>query len=95
MKRLSVIVPCRDEVSHIDTFLDALAAQRLPAGCSVEWLIADGGSVDGTRQRLEARARADARLVVVDNPLRIVSTGLNACLARPAYRRVRERTARK
>lgn len=79
---LSVIVPCRNENAHVGPFLYALAAQRLPAGWSVEWLVADGGSDDGTREVLDARARADARLLVVDNPRRIVSTGLNACLAR-------------
>ena len=82
MKWLSVIVPCRNERAFVDDFLDALAAQRLPAGWNTEWLVADGGSDDGTRERLDARARVDARLVVVDNPRRIVSTGLNACLAR-------------
>jgi glycosyltransferase involved in cell wall biosynthesis len=81
VKQLSVIVPCRNESEHIDRFLDALAAQELPEGWNVEWLIADGASDDGTRERLLARARADARVVVVDNPRRIVSTGLNACLA--------------
>lgn len=82
VRLLSVIVPCRNERAHIDAFLDALAAQRLPEGWSVEWLVADGGSDDGTGERLDARAQADARLVRVDNPRRIVSTGLNACLAR-------------
>lgn len=82
MKWLSVITPCRNECAFIDTFLDALAAQRLPEGWTVEWLVADGRSDDGTRERLDARARADARLVVIDNPRLTVSTGLNACVAR-------------
>jgi glycosyltransferase involved in cell wall biosynthesis len=82
VKCLSVIVPCRNEREFVDVFLDALAAQRLPAGWSAEWLVADGGSDDGTRERLDARARVDARLVVVDNSRGIVSAGLNACLAR-------------
>lgn len=81
-RMLSVIVPCRNESAHVDAFLDAVAAQRLPEGWSVEWLVADGRSDDGTREHLEVRAGADARLIVVDNPQRIVSTGLNACLAR-------------
>jgi succinoglycan biosynthesis protein ExoA len=82
VKWLSVIVPCRNERAFVAEFLHSLARQRLPDGWRVEWLIADGGSDDGTREELEARARADERLVVVDNPRRIVSTGLNACLAR-------------
>jgi succinoglycan biosynthesis protein ExoA len=82
MKQLSVIVPCRNEMEFVDAFLDALTIQRVPADWSVEWLIADGDSDDGTRERLEARARVDARLVVLDNSSRIVSTGLNVCLSR-------------
>ena len=45
-------------------------------------LIADGESDDGTRERLQERCAHDARLVLVDNPGRIVSTGINACIAR-------------
>ena len=39
-----------------------------------------GRSDDGTRERLAQRCAADPRLRWVDNPGRIVSTGLNACL---------------
>lgn len=81
MKQLSVIVPCRNEGAHIDALLDALAAQRLPEGWATEWLVADGASDDGTRERLDARARIEPRLRVLDNPRRIVSCGLNACIA--------------
>jgi len=81
-RTVSVIAPCRNEAAHVDAFCDAVAAQRLPEGVVLEVLVADGGSDDGTRARLEARAAADARFVVVDNPGSIVSTGLNACIAR-------------
>lgn len=79
---VSVIAPCRNERAHIDAFCDSALAQRLPEGWRMELLVADGHSDDGTRQRLDERATQDARLCVVDNPGRIVSTGLNACLAR-------------
>ncbi|RRD57052.1 glycosyltransferase family 2 protein [Comamonadaceae bacterium OH2545_COT-014] len=79
---VSLIVPCRNERAAIDAFCDAALAQRLPAGWRMEVLVADGCSDDGTRQRLDARAAQDARLHPLDNPGRIVSTGLNACLAR-------------
>jgi glycosyltransferase involved in cell wall biosynthesis len=81
VKRLSVIVPCRNERRHVEGFLASLRAQRLPEGWSVEWLIADGGSDDGTREWLDACAAGDARLRVLDNPRRFVSCGLNACLS--------------
>lgn len=81
-KLISVIVPCRNERHHIDTFCDSALHQALPEGWRMEVLIADGDSDDGTRERLAARCASDSRLVVVDNPGRIVSTGLNACLAK-------------
>ena len=77
---LSVIVPCRNEAAHIDAFCDSALAQQLPLGWRMEVLVADGRSDDGTRERLQQRCAADARLRWVDNPGRIVSTGLNACL---------------
>ncbi len=79
---VSLIVPCRNEQGHIDAFCDAALAQQLPEGWTLELLVADGASDDGTRAALGARAASDARVTVLDNPRRIVSTGLNACLAR-------------
>lgn len=79
---VSIIVPCRNEQAHILAFCDAVAAQTLPPGVALEVLIADGLSDDGTRALLEARAAADPRFIALDNPARIVSAGLNACLAR-------------
>ena len=79
---ISVIVPCRNERQHIDAFCDSATRQVLPEGWQMEVLVADGESDDGTRQRLMDRCAGDARLVLVDNPGRIVSTGLNACIAR-------------
>ena len=79
---LSVIAPCRNEAAFIDDFCDSVLRQQLPAGWHIEVLIADGMSDDGTRERLQERCARDGRLVLVDNAGRIVSTGLNACIAR-------------
>lgn len=79
---LSVIAPCRNEAAFIDAFCDSVLRQQLPAGWHMEVLIADGMSDDGTRERLQERCARDGRLVLVDNPGRIVSTGLNACITR-------------
>lgn len=78
---VSIIVPCRNERSYILAFFDAVVAQVLPQGLSIEVLIADGMSTDGTREVLAERAAQDARIRLVDNPGKIVSSGLNACLA--------------
>ena len=82
LRLLSVIAPCRNEAAFIDAFCDSVLRQQLPEGWRTEVLIADGLSDDGTRERLQERCTQDARLVLVDNPGRIVSTGLNACIAR-------------
>lgn len=81
MKTVSVIVPCRNEAAHLDAFLDSALAQRLPPGWTLQLLVADGASDDGSAARLAARAAADPRVQRLDNPERIVSTALNRAIA--------------
>lgn len=80
MKLVSVIVPCRNERGFIEAFCDSLFAQVLPPGWRLQAVLADGQSDDGTAEWLQARAAQDERLRVIDNPGRIVSTGLNRAL---------------
>ncbi len=79
--RISIVVPCRNEAAFIDAFLDSALAQVLPASVSLEVLVADGRSDDGTRERLVERAACEPRLRVIDNPARITSAALNAAIA--------------
>src|ERR1700722_4165248 len=53
--------------------------QRFPG--RLEFVFADGGSTDRTREILESLARDDARIRVFDNPNRTVSSGLNVAVA--------------
>ena len=78
---VSVIAPCRNEQAHILAFCASVAGQQLPHGWRLEVLIADGGSDDGTRDLLQRWCEQDARFRWLDNPGRIVSTGLNRCIA--------------
>ena len=80
MRRVSIIVPCRNEERHLGAFAASALAQRLPAGWTLEIVIADGMSDDGTRRALEELAARDPRVSFVDNPERIVSSGLNRAL---------------
>jgi len=80
MSLVSVIVPCRNEVDHIEAFCASVAAQRVPPGWGLQVLIADGMSDDGTRERLSRWCQQDARFAMIDNPGRIVSCGLNRCI---------------
>jgi succinoglycan biosynthesis protein ExoA len=80
VRRIAVIAPMRNEAEHVEAFAGDLAAQDF-AG-SVQVLVADGRSTDGSRARLEAAARRhglDLRLV--ENDAGWVSPGLNACIA--------------
>lgn len=80
MERISVIVPCRNEIRHIDKFMQCLFEQELPQGYTLDVFIADGSSTDGTVERLEAWRRQHTEVTILSNPAGIVSTGLNAAL---------------
>jgi glycosyltransferase involved in cell wall biosynthesis len=75
---VTIIVPCRNEAKHIRPFVRSLLAQELGA-LTWEVIIADGMSNDGTREIL-ANELAHPRLRVIDNPQKIVSTGLNEAI---------------
>jgi succinoglycan biosynthesis protein ExoA len=77
--RVSIIMPVRNEASHIERSLAAVFAQDDPAE-SVEVIVADGMSTDGTRDVLRRWQARRPNLKIVDNPGRIAPTGLNAAL---------------
>jgi succinoglycan biosynthesis protein ExoA len=74
----SVLIPVYNEERYIEQTVTAMRAQR-EAG-TVEFVFADGGSTDRTREILDRLAGEDPRIVVVDNPGRSVSSGLNVAL---------------
>lgn len=76
---VSIIVPCRNEAKAIDAFLNSLLNQEM---CNINWeaIIADGMSEDGTRKVLQQFSKEHRQIRMIDNPSRIASTGLNACI---------------
>jgi rSAM/selenodomain-associated transferase 2 len=50
--KISIIIPTLDEVAHITRTLETVASQTLSEGLKIELLIADGGSTDGTPERI-------------------------------------------
>ena len=54
MTRISVITPMLNEAEHVDSFLADLAAQDFRG--ETEVLVADGGSTDGSVEKLEQAA---------------------------------------
>jgi succinoglycan biosynthesis protein ExoA len=81
---VSLIVPCRNERDYIESFVANAMSLSVPAGWSKEILIADGCSDDGTDGVLGRLSETFPELLVLANPEKIVSTGLNVCLSRAA-----------
>ena len=79
--KISVVIPCRNEKRHICEFLDSLMNQSLDRDWEIEILVADGLSDDGTRKALTDYMLKAPSVRMIDNPDRIVSTGLNAAIA--------------
>ena len=78
---ISIIAPMLNEAAQIERFVADVADQDY-AG-DVEVIVADGGSTDGSVQRLKAGAeRRGLVLTVLENPSTWVSQGLNACIKR-------------
>jgi len=79
---VSIILAVLNEVDNIDAVLDDLTGQEYEG--FIEIVVADGGSSDGTGRRLQARVGNEPRVVVVDNPQRRQSPGLNLAAERAA-----------
>jgi succinoglycan biosynthesis protein ExoA len=76
---VSIVIPCRNEKDHISACIQSLLTQEPPEG-GFEVIVADGMSTDGTRDVLQALVRVSDRVRMLDNPQRVVSTGLNAAI---------------
>jgi len=73
---VSVLLPVRNEARFIETLIEQLLGQDYPQE-KVEILIADGMSDDGTREILSQLCACYPKVRLIDNPERIVATGLN------------------
>lgn len=73
-------MPLRNESSHITQTLSAVLTQDYPAD-KLEILIADGMSSDDTREKIGALS-SPFPVILIENPGRIVPTGLNLALRR-------------
>lgn len=77
--RVSLLVPLRNEETHIRDLLCSLSAQE---GSHVhEALLIDGMSDDGTREVITKHCATDPRFRLIDNPELVVTHALNIGLA--------------
>ncbi len=78
---VTVIMPIRNEAGFIRRSLGAVLTQEYPHN-QLEVLVADGMSTDETRDVIAqlAKTHPTVRVTVVDNPEKIVPTGINRAL---------------
>lgn len=76
---ISVIIPARNEASFIEATIQSVLAQDYPG--TIEVVVADGMSDDGTREILDRLSRGDPRIHYVDNPTGRTPNGLNLAIA--------------
>ena len=81
MPSISIIIPCYNEQTTVRKLLDAIHAQSYPLS-DLEVVIADGMSTDKTRSEIEAfiHSHPDLHIALVDNPDRIIPSGLNRAI---------------
>lgn len=72
----SIIIPCRNEQKFIDKCLESIIANDYPKD-KLEVLVVDGMSEDGTREIINGYAQEYEFIIVLDNPKKITSGGLN------------------
>jgi succinoglycan biosynthesis protein ExoA len=72
---VSIIMPVRNEASSLEAALASVCSQATDA--SLEVIVVDGHSTDGTRSIVERWAAEDERLRLVDNPRRGIPQALN------------------
>ncbi len=78
---VSIIVPCFNEVRTITKLFEAILRQSYPLE-SIEVVVADGKSDDGTRDAIQKYAthHPEMSIRLVDNPERIIPAALNAAI---------------
>jgi succinoglycan biosynthesis protein ExoA len=73
---VTIAMPCLNEEAYIETCLRSVMAQDYPKD-RLEVLVADGMSIDATREIIHRLSDEDHRIQLVDNPDRIQAAGMN------------------
>lgn len=76
---LLIVVPCLNEAMHLPGLLSLLLEQAAAEDVIV---VADGGSQDGSPEIVNELAKRDPRVILLNNPARLQSSGLNLAVER-------------
>ena len=76
MIKTSIIMPCYNEEKYISQCLDSIITNDYPKE-SLEILICDGGSTDGTLQVLDKYEKEYHYIKIINNPQKIQSVAMN------------------
>lgn len=75
--KLTVVIPCRNEVRYIRECVDAIFNSVLPAGLEMSVFVVDGLSNDGTAELLEELQTVYPALQKVENRLQLTPFAFN------------------
>lgn len=75
--KIAVIIPCRNEVKHIEECVTAIYNATLPAGAEVQVAVVDGKSNDGTLTKIEELQQCYPSLHLVHNEQQITPVAFN------------------
>jgi len=76
---VTIAVVCRDDETRVQACIRGVQAQDWPPD-RLEILVADGMSIDATRETLARLASEDLRIRLLDNPARTLGGGLDECV---------------
>ena len=74
---ISVICPIYNEIKYIDKIIDFCKSAKPD---NKEVFLVDGGSTDGTIERIKERIQTDNRFILLNNPHKIVPYALNQAI---------------
>ncbi|MEJ6777383.1 MAG: glycosyltransferase family 2 protein [Crocinitomicaceae bacterium] len=75
--KITVVIPCRNEVLYIEECIHAIYSCDLPAETNIEIFVVDGMSDDGTRDKVKAMSLTYPSLDIVDNVKQLTPFAFN------------------
>tara|TARA_R110002072_G_scaffold20688_2_gene74811 strand:- start:12774 stop:13790 length:1017 start_codon:yes stop_codon:yes gene_type:complete len=75
--KISIVIPCRNEVAYIEECIDAIYTCELPPETSINVFVVDGMSDDGTREKIAELITRYTSLKIIDNAKQLTPYAFN------------------